>query len=361
MQCPKCGSDRTQSRGKYESGTPRMLCKDCKKSSPQVDHFAAPAGHSVKGVSTLHDAEGKVALQWVKTTVSESQREAAMRAAAEELAKPLKGTAKRVAAPKRNLRNSLSSYNIGDGHLGMYAWAAETGVDFDTDIAAKDLRAAIDHLVASAPASDTAYLMDLGDFTHADNRRNMTPESGNLLDVDSRFQRVIRIAVGVLRYGVLRLLEKHNKVEVFCVPGNHNPDSAGWMALLLAAHFESEPRVKVETSPSKFYYRQFGKSLIGITHGDKIKFQDLPSIMAADRPEEWGATKHRYWWCGHVHHTKHQEFRGCFVETFNTLAASDAWHHASGYRSARQMQRIDVDAEHGIYARGICNIGMIRP
>ena len=44
----------------------------------------------------------------------------------------------------------------------------------------------------------------------------------------------------------------------------------------------------------------------------------------------------------------------------NTLAASDAWHHASGYRSQRQMQRLDLSREHGIFNRGIANLGMIR-
>jgi hypothetical protein len=202
--------------------------------------------------------------------------------------------------------------------------------------------------------------VEVGDLLHANDRTALTPASKNLLDVDSRFQRVVRVAIAAIKYCIGRLLEKHKRVKVFMTPGNHNPDAAGWMALVLDAYYEREKRVDVERSPSPFYYARFGKCLIGITHGDKIKLPELPSIMAADRAEDWGQTKHRYWWTGHIHHTKHQEYRGCFVEAFNTLAASDAWHHASGYRSQRQMQRIDLDREHGIYSRGIANLGMIR-
>lgn len=317
-----------------------------------------PPGMGLKGVSTLYDDEGNVKLQWVKSHGGESDPLAGMREVVEEMLVPLKGLAKPVKAPKASLAHSMSAYIIGDAHFGMYAWGQETGADFDTDTASRDLRAAIDHLVDTAPASDTGLLVDVGDALHADNRSNVTPASGNLLDVDTRYQRVIRIAVEAFRYGIGRMLQKHPNVRVVIAQGNHNPDSAGWMALCLSMFYESEPRVTVETTPSKFHYLEWGANLIGVTHGDKLKMADLPSIMATDQPAAWGRCTHRYWWTGHVHHTKHQEHRGCFTESFNTLAASDAWHHASGYRSARQMQRIDLDKQHGIYSRAIFNLGM---
>lgn len=328
--------------------------------NPEYDlKHPVPEGMALKGVSTLYDAEGNVKAQWVKSQGNPCVDMDAVRQAIEEMAEPLRGMAKPVKAPKASLKDSLSAVIIGDAHFGAYAWKEEAGANFDTDTASRDLRAAIDHLVETAPASERGLLVDVGDFLHADNRSNMTPASGNLLDVDTRYQRVIRIAIEALRYCIDRMLRKHQVVDVIIAAGNHNPDSAGWMALCLSLYYDKEPRVRVDMSPGKFHYYPFGKALIGVTHGDKIKLADLPSIMATDRPEQWGAAKHRYWWTGHIHHTKHQEFRGCTVEAFNTLAASDAWHHASGYRSMRQMQRIDIDKNHGIYSRAICNLGMI--
>jgi hypothetical protein len=272
----------------------------------------------------------------------------------------VRGRSKPVKRPRRFLENSLSAYPIGDAHIGMYSWAEETGNDFDTTIATRELRAAFDLLVDEAPASSVGYLVDVGDFTHADNRSNATPASGHILDVDSRFSRVRRIARDVYRYGIERMLEKHDTVEVFPVPGNHNPDSAGWLAMVLEAYYENNPRVIVETSPSKFFYRRWGKVLLGMTHGDKIKRADLPAIMATDRAQDWGETEFRYWLTGHIHHTRNEEYRGCFVESFNTLAPGDAWHHAAGYRSMQQMQRIDYDKEDGICSRGYAGIRRVR-
>lgn len=317
-----------------------------------------PEGMALKGVSTLYDDQGNVKAQWVKSEGRASADLEGIRQAVDEMLVPLKGLSKPIDAPKAGVEHSLSAYIIGDAHFGMYAWGQETGADFDTDTASRDLRAAIDHLVSTAPESDTGLLVDVGDALHADNRSNMTPASGNLLDVDTRYQRVIRIAVEAFRYGIGRMLQKHPKVRVIIAQGNHNPDSAGWMALCLSMYYESEPRVTIDTNPGKFHYLEWGANLIGVTHGDKLKMNDLPSIMATDQPEAWGRCRHRYWWTGHIHHTKHLEHRGCFTESFNTLAASDAWHHASGYRSARQMQRIDLDKAHGIYSRAIFNLGM---
>ena len=378
MICPKCGAPGAKrngaSRGLCVSGTTRHTfnitpsmdaseAADAKTgNAPEYGIDAPqPAGFKVKGTTTLTDLRtGDRVMQWVKVDEDQERRADIQRAVIEALQEEVRGLWQPFKAPKVVLENELSAYLVGDGHFGLYAWKDEAGEDFDTAIASRDLRAAIDELVDRAPPSATGYLVDVGDFLHANSRQNATPASGNQLDVDTRFPRVVRIAVDALRYCIGKMLQKHKRVEVFITPGNHNPDAAGWMAMVLAAYFERDKRVLIETSPSKYYYRRFGSCLIGITHGDRTKMADLPSIMATDRAPDWGQTQHRYWWTGHIHHTKHQEYRGCFVEAFNTLAASDAWHHESGYRSARQMQRIDMDKNHGIVGRRICNIGMIR-
>lgn len=377
MICPTCGA-----AGAKRNGGGRGLCLNGKRHTfnitPEMDAAEAadartgwapeygleaptPAGMKVKGTTTLTDLRnGERVLQWVKVDEDAKAQAEIQKAAIAALQEEVRGLWKPFKAPRVTNENELSAYLIGDAHFGLYAWNEEAGEDFDTSIASKDLRAAIDILVDNAPSSATGYLVDVGDFLHANSRVNATPASNNQLDTDSRFPRVVRIAVQALRYCVGKMLQKHKRVEVFVTPGNHNPDAAGWMAFVLAAYFEKDKRVIVETSPSKYFYRRFGSNLIGITHGDKVKMADLPSIMATDKAQDWGQTHHRYWWTGHIHHTKHQEYRGCFVESFNTLAASDAWHHESGYRSARQMQRIDLDKTHGIVGRRLCNIGMIR-
>lgn len=319
-----------------------------------------PDGHLIKGLTTAINGDGSVGIQWVKTAVDDVARQAAQKHFITELSKSVKGLAKPVAAPKTSLSDMMSAYVIGDAHFGMLALKAETlEADFDLKIAERELTAAISYLVETSPKSKYGLLVDVGDFMHVNDRKNVTPQSGNLLDVDTRFQKLIRVVVMTFRFCIQEMLKKHEQVKVIIAPGNHNPDSAGWVALCLSMFYENEPRVEIDTSPSTYFYHRFGKNLIGVTHGDRTKFADLPAIMAADRAKDWGDTEHRHFFCGHVHHTKQQEFRGCFVESFNTLAPNDAWHTQSGYRSKRQIQRLDFNRTNGIVSRFNCNIGML--
>lgn len=320
---------------------------------------SVPPGFQVKGVSTLYNQDGKIAAQWVKSREDAEQREQIMREFVAALAEDVRGLHTPTKAPKAK-NDTLSAYVLGDAHIGMYAWADECGDDFDSEIAVKDIRAAIDYLINAQPASEEAMFVNVGDFLHMDNRSNLTPASKHMLDVDTRYSRVIRIAVFAIRYCIDQLLKKHKRVTVVNVSGNHDQDSANWVSLCLSMYYEREPRVVIDSSPAAFHYHRFGKVLIGITHGDKIKLDDLPSIMASHKPEMWGETVHRYWFTGHIHHKKMMEYRGCIVESFNTLAAADAYTASHGYVSKREMQALTIHQDHGIIARAQCPIDLIR-
>ena len=100
--------------------------------------------------------------------------------------------------------------------------------------------------------------------------------------------------------------------------------------------------------------------LLGFVHGDTTKDAQLPGIMAHDRKVDWGETDYRHFYSGHIHHDTVKEFPGCTVEHIRTLAASDAWHHGSGYRSGRDMKCDIWHREWGRRARHIVGIRQIR-
>jgi hypothetical protein len=307
----------------------------------------APAGFEVKGVSTLYGPAGDVKAQWVKTRLEDDRRMEALREAVSVMADEIRGAAKPVAPPRRTAEQLMTVYPMGDPHIGMYAWAKECGEDFDCDIARRNLTSATSRLVGCAPASDTALIVNLGDFFHADNYSNTTQRSGNALDVDTRWPRVLSIGILAMRDCIDAALQKHQRVEVICAAGNHDDHSSVMLSMCLAAFYEREPRVAVEPTFSKFHYRRFGLSLVGVTHGDTVKLSDLGGIMATDRPEDWGATRHRYWYTGHIHHKSRLELPGCTVESFRTLAAKDSYHTAHGYRAGRDMECIVLDRDYG--------------
>jgi ribosomal protein S12 len=73
--------------------------------------------------------------------------------------------------------------------------------------------------------------------------------------------------------------------------------------------------------------------------------------MAVDAAEDWGQCEHRIVLTGHVHHDSVKDFPGVRVESVRVLAAADAWSYGAGYRSKRDMKRIDFHKEYGEVAR----------
>jgi hypothetical protein len=317
-----------------------------------------PDGFKVRGVSTLYNQEGQVAAQWVKSHADDEARERMLRDFAETLAEGVKGLAPVTPPPAKAAEDLLCVVPMGDPHFGMYAWAADAGADFDLDIAERLTCGAVDRLISAAPEGSTGLLLNLGDMFHADNQKNVT-NSGHQLDVDGRWAKVQQVGLRAKIHCIRRMLEKHSRVIVRINKGNHDGHSSYALALMLSCYFHNEPRVEVDLSPAVAWYYRFGKVLIASTHGDTLKGKDLLGVMAADRPQDWGATIHRYWYVGHIHHKDIKEYPGGIVEYLRTLAARDAWHQGQGYRAGRDMQLIVHHREHGEIERHRCDVGML--
>jgi hypothetical protein len=326
--------------------------------SPEHDLTrTVPDGYKVKGVSSLY-VDGKLSSQWVKSVQDEDRREQMLREFADGLAQSVKGLAPVSTSPAYSNDALLCVYPWGDPHFGMYAWWQDAGADFDLDIAERLTCSAVDRLVSAAPEGSTGVLLNLGDMFHADNQKNVTA-SGHQLDVDGRWAKVQQVGLRAKIHCIRRMLEKHQRVIVRINKGNHDGHSSYALALMLSCYFHDDPRVEVDLSPSLCWYFQFGKVLLGSTHGDTIKGKDMLAVMAADKPVEWGQTTHRYWYVGHVHHKDVKEYPGGLVEYVRTLAARDAWHQGQGYRAGRDMQLIVHHREHGEIERHRCDVGML--
>lgn len=319
-----------------------------------------PESHFVKGVSSYYGKDGTVTGQWVKSDKRAHELMDQIREAVEELTAESITPAKPAKPPARADDDLLTVIPIGDPHVGMYAWAEETGEDFDLSVARTDIEAAVQELVRSAPQSGTCLIVNLGDFFHADDQRNVTPRGGNQLDVDTRYAKVIRTGVRILTAVVDMALRRHKRVILRNESGNHDPHSSLWLSIVMDAYYRDDPRVEVVMSPAPFWYHRHGQVLLGTTHGHSTKPKDLPGIMASDKPEDWGATLHRTWIHGHIHTTTRHEFPGCVVESFRTLAGKDFWHTQQGYRSGRDINALVFHVEHGEVARHRVDITRIR-
>lgn len=307
-------------------------------------------GFALKGYSTLaNNANGE--LTWFKVDREKQQQMEAWREAIEGFAAPLRGGFNDNSKPHYTNEDLCVVYPMGDPHIGMLSWHGETGTSHDLEIAERNLVSATRRLVASSAPADRAIIINVGDYFHSDNQSNRTERSGHQLDVDGRYAKVLEVGLRAMRACIEAALQRHKVVDVINARGNHDPYSSVALSIMLRNWYELSDRVRIADPAKYFHYLRFGRCLFGVTHGDGPKPQDLPGIMACDEPKLWGETTFRRWYTGHIHHETAKEFRGCVVESFNTLAARDAWHHQSGYRSERFATSHVWHRHHGLVDR----------
>ena len=329
--------------------------------SPQHDMtHTVPDGFKVKGVSTMYREDGTVAAQWVKSAQDVERQREMLEAAFAGFAETLPRV-KPAKAPAHCRADLLNCFVVTDYHLGMLAWGEETrGDPWDLAIAERLLVDWFAEAIRQAPKAGTAVLAQLGDFLHFDGLDAVTPEHRNLLDADTRFQKVVRCAIRALRRVVDMLLAHHEKVIVIMAEGNHDPASSIWLREWFAALYADEPRVTVDTSPDPYYCVEFGKTSLFFHHGHKRKPSNIAEVFAAKFREVLGRTKFSYAHMGHMHHSEAKENALMIVEQHQTLAAADAYASRGGWLSQRSAKVICYSKTYGEVGRVVVTPGMVK-
>ncbi len=330
------------------SAVQQRLSQAARKGLTGAPSTATPAGFNVDYV-TRHTHKGDITDEWTRLR-PDAETYAQTLSAIDEVMKQHEGIIPTIPTPAIVSNENLATfYPIIDHHLGLYSWEAETGANYDLNIAQKILRDSLGELVASTPNSEQAVILNIGDFFHSDDNTNRTRRSGNILDADGRYAKILEIGIDLELYAIELALTKHQSVTVRNLPGNHDPYASLALNAAVRMAFKDNPRVHVSRDPSPFYFWRFGKVLVGATHGDMIKHTDMPQVMAAYAAKDWGETEHRYVYLGHVHHKSigGGEKFGATWETFRTLAPKDAWASQSGFASGRSMVAITQHREYG--------------
>jgi hypothetical protein len=307
--------------------------------------FSVPQGHRIKGVSSLVDASGAVVQSWYKTTEGELDP-LWLASQIKEIFEGL-SPASVIPPPMHANEDLITVYPISDAHIGMRAWEKETGESYDTDIAVARLRDWIGRLVASSPASQEAIILDVGDTMHMDDGTNQTPASKHSLDVDGRYFRTLSMTIAALADAVELALAKHETVRVVIIAGNHNPHSYMAVLFALAERYRDNPRVIVRKDPREFWATSFGDCLLSAHHGDKAKPERLVMFLADEYAEEWGRTKHRFLWTGHLHHHRSADIGGVKWEQLRAMTARDAYAYTHAYSGRAQLQAITLHRRAG--------------
>ena len=316
------------------------------------DNASPPEGYKLKGTSTLYGEDGKAKLQWVKTDAKIEELQRMQKAAFDALCADLKPISS-IKVPRSTSTDLTTLYTLTDCHVGMLAWDKETGADWDLTIAERCLVGTFCRMIDAAPDSAVGIVNQLGDFLHFDGLAPMTPTHHHILDADSRYQKMVEVAVRILRRVIEHALKKHATVVVQMKEGNHDPAGSVWLRVMFALLYEKNPRVKVDMSPNPYTVYQHGKTLLGFYHGHLAKLTSLGELFSAQFREQWGTCPFVYIHTGHKHHVKEEERSGCKIIQHPTLAAPDAYAARGGWLSKRQATSMTYSAVHGEVSRAI--------
>ena len=329
--------------------------------SPDHDMVhTVPDGFKVKGVSTYYGEDGKPKGQWVKSTADDQRREQIQLEALEQLKLDLPRID--MPLPVQMARNDdlMNLYVITDYHIGMMADQDETGeADWDTKKSEELFVKWFATAAQLAPNSKVGVLCNLGDLLHADGMTPETPHSKHVLDVDTRFQKVVRIAIRMIRRAIEILSQKHEQLHIIMADANHDPASGAWLRELLAAMYDHNPHISVDTSMDTYYCVEHGKTLVFFHHGHRKKMESVDNVFVAKFRKKYGMADHCYAHMGHLHHDRSLETNLMIVERHRTLAPADAYSSKSGYVSGRDAKVITYSKTFGEVGRLIISPDMV--
>lgn len=317
--------------------------------------FEIPSGHVIRGVSTLVGPNGRTVQQWVKTKQETVVDVDTIKAAIEAALAAWQPRSPLIDGPETDEDKQLTIYPIADVHLGLRACADACGTESNLDLATAKFRRVTRRLLAQSPDSGTALILQLGDWTHADDDLAMTPTSKHILQVSDDILPVIERGIELMVDLIYQALEKHTKVIVKILPGNH--DKNAWIGLYVALvqHFRDNNRVTIDRQQADYWFFRWGSTLIGAHHGHRLRPEEMAAAMANECRADWGETFYHLFLHGHLHHERVKEVMGVSVECFRTMADVDR-HHSGKYGSGKSLISITLHEDDGPDGRSFVNL-----
>ena len=253
-----------------------------------------------------------------------------------ELGKPIRGDYSVILSPT-------------DFHWGKYA-PSYGGDPYNRDIAKARLWKSTKDLlnrVCDRGQPDEIVVALGGDGLHIDNQTQTTTR-GTPQDCDGTPEELAWTYVEMCR-DYIDLIRQFGKVKLFVIPGNHDYYTSTLLRAAMKGWFHNTDEVTVVEELSNRQYLVYGDSLICFTHGDIGKVKDWPAIIATEKAKEWGNSKQRFIFTGHLHTERELPvFGNVTVYRMPSLAGTDNWHHKNGYKSRKSIVGYIIDKKKGV-------------
>ena len=261
-------------------------------------------------------------------------------------------TPKFEAIQRKTLKDGhLLVIDPADVHIGKLASAFETGDAYNSEIAVKRVLEGVDGILQKSNGFNIDKILFIGgnDILHIDTPKRTTT-SGTPQDTDGMWYESFLIAKQ-LYIDVLQKLIGIADVHFTFNPSNHDYTNGFFLADVIQTYFKDCKNITFDCDISHRKYYTYHTNLIGTTHGDGAKQQDLPLLMAHES-KDWSNTKHRYIYTHHIHHKTSKDIFSVCVESLRSPSGTDSWHHRKGYQHApKAVEGFIHSKQHGQVAR----------
>lgn len=219
-----------------------------------------------------------------------------------------------------------------DIHINKLCSAFETGEEYNSQIAVQRCRDGVASVIQKSKGFniDKIILIVGNDVLNTDNVKGQTTKG---TDQDSHLKWFDAFIMAKQLYiDIIETLVQIADLEIVYNVSNHDEMSGFFLMDSLYSWYNSHKNITFNRSPAHRKYTTYGKNLIGTTHGDKAKQNDLPLLMCHEASQYWHECKHRYWFTHHVHHKTSKDIMSVQIESLRSPSPADSWHHKSGYQ-----------------------------
>lgn len=264
----------------------------------------------------------------------------------------------KIKRDKENLKldSHLLVIDPADVHIGKLAVASETGDTYNSSIAVQRVMEGVYGIVEKASSFKTDKILYIigNDILHIDTPKRQTT-SGTPQDTDGMFYEAFQTA-RKMHVEVIEVLREIADVHVQYDPSNHDYMSGMFLADSIQSWFHNDQHVSFNCSPAHRKYFHYHNNLIGTTHGDGAKENDLPLLMAHEAKQEWSISDHKYWYTHHIHHKRSKDIMGVTIESLRSPSGADSWHYRNGY--CNNIKAIEGFMHHKIHGQ-VCRFSHI--
>lgn len=176
-------------------------------------------------------------------------------------------------------------------------------------------------------------LVLLGDTFNADNGRDTTT-AGTPQNSEDDWRANFRLVREAIAHVAMKAATVGQRVRIHILPGNHDYERSYYLADTLWSYFRNTDAIEVELDDSPRRYLYWGYSVIGLTHGDRIKPADLAMTMFREARTE--DARFLEWHLGHNHTRREEEVHGVHFQWFRSPQDPSEWEHKNLFNHNRR-------------------------